>query len=91
MNLDHTRAMVNAAIRGDLDGVEHTTDPIFGLQVPLHCPGVPDEVLQPRATWSNGEAYDRRARALAAQFAQNFQKFAGDVSQAVREAGPVTV
>ncbi|MFN8537608.1 MAG: hypothetical protein U0232_09060 [Thermomicrobiales bacterium] len=59
--------------------------------MPLHCPGVPDEVLQPRATWSNGEAYDRRARALAAQFAQNFQKFAGDVSQAVREAGPVTV
>ncbi len=89
MNLDHTRAMVNAAIQGDLDGVEHTPDPIFGLRVPLHCPGVPDEVLQPRSTWSSGEAYDRRARALAAQFTQNFQKFAGDVTQAVRDAGPL--
>jgi phosphoenolpyruvate carboxykinase (ATP) len=81
--------MVNAAIRGDLDGVEHTTDPIFGLRVPTRCPGVPDAVLQPRATWASGDAYDSRARTLAAQFTQNFQKFAGDVSQAVRDAGPL--
>jgi phosphoenolpyruvate carboxykinase (ATP) len=88
MNLDHTRAMVNAAIRGDLADVEHATDPIFGLRVPLRCPGVPDAVLQPRATWSDGDAYDRRARALAAQFAKNFEKFAKDVSETVRLAGP---
>ena len=88
MNLDHTRAMVNAAIRGDLNGVEHTIDPIFGLQVPLRCPGVPDAVLQPRATWTDGAAYDRRAKALAAQFARNFEKFAKDVSEEVRQAGP---
>jgi phosphoenolpyruvate carboxykinase (ATP) len=80
--------MVNAAIRGDLEGVEYQTDPIFGLRVPQHCPGVPDEVLQPRATWADGAAYDRRARTLAAKFAENFAKYADNVSEAVRQAGP---
>lgn len=88
MNLAQTRAMVNAAIRGDLEGVEYETDPIFGLRVPQHCPGVPDEVLQPRATWVDGAAYDRRAQALAAKFAENFAKYADGVSEAVRQAGP---
>src|SRR5262249_32597582 len=60
MNLTYTRAMVNAAIRGDLDGVGHVADPIFGLRIPTHCPGVPDDVLEPRATWADGDAYDRR-------------------------------
>lgn len=88
MNLAQTRAMVNAAIHGDLEGVEYETDPIFGLRVPKHCPGVPDEVLQPRATWADGAAYDRRARALAVKFAENFAKYADGVSDAVRNAGP---
>ena len=88
MNLAQTRAMVNAAIRGDLEGVEYQIDPIFGLRVPKHCPGVPDGVLQPRETWADGEAYDRRARALAAKFAANFAEYAEDVSEAVRAAGP---
>ncbi|MDP9372916.1 MAG: phosphoenolpyruvate carboxykinase (ATP) [Chloroflexota bacterium] len=88
MNLDHTRAMVRAAIRGDLNGVEHVEDPIFGLRVPTCCASVPDEVLQPRRTWDDPGAYDRKARELAAQFAKNFEKFAADVPEAVRAAGP---
>jgi phosphoenolpyruvate carboxykinase (ATP) len=90
MNIDYTREMVRAAIRGDLEGVEHVADPIFGLHVPRHCPGVPDEVLQPRATWRDPEQYDRKARQLAAQFERNFAKYASDVPAEVRQAGPRT-
>ena len=90
MNIDYTREMVRAAIRGDLEGVEHVADPVFGLHVPKHCPGVPDEVLQPRATWQDPEQYDRKARQLAAQFDRNFARYADDVPAEVREAGPRT-
>lgn len=88
MRLDYTRALVNAAIDGRLDGVAHATDPVFGLRVPTHCPGVPDDLLQPRRTWADGDAYDRRARALAAKFVANFEQYAEGVSEAVRAAGP---
>ncbi len=88
MNLAQTRAMVNAAIRGDLADVEYETDPFFGLRVPKHCPDVPDAVLQPRSTWADGAEYDRRAKALAEKFAKNFKKYADSVSEAVRQAGP---
>jgi phosphoenolpyruvate carboxykinase (ATP) len=88
MELAQTRALVNAAIRGDLEGLSCWTDPVFGLRVPEHCPGVPDEVLRPRETWSDGGAYDRRAEALAEKFAANFAQYADNVSEAVRNAGP---
>ncbi len=88
MSLDHTRAMVRAAIAGELEGVERVTDSIFGLHVPTRCPGVPAEILQPRRTWRDGAAYDRTARELARQFAANFAQFAGQVPEGVREAGP---
>lgn len=88
MGLDHTRAMVRAAIAGELEGIERVTDPIFGLHVPTRCPGVPAEILQPRRTWRDGAAYDRTARELARQFAANFAQFAGQVPEGVREAGP---
>ncbi|HEX5501096.1 MAG TPA: phosphoenolpyruvate carboxykinase (ATP) [Thermomicrobiales bacterium] len=88
MSLDYTRAMVRAALRGDLAEVEHVTDPVFGLRVPTRCPDVPAEILQPRATWEDKDRYDRQARALAQQFHQNFAKFAADVPAVVRDAGP---
>jgi phosphoenolpyruvate carboxykinase (ATP) len=88
MDLAQTRALVNAAIRGELDDVESEVDPHFGFRVPLHCPGVPDEVLLPRDTWADGAAYDKRARLLAQKFATNFAKYATGVSEAVRRAGP---
>lgn len=88
MNLSYTRAMVRAALEGDLDNVETVTDPIFGLQIPLHCPGVPDEVLQPKKTWADGAAYEKKALELAQAFNENFKQF-GDVSDEIKNAGPL--
>jgi phosphoenolpyruvate carboxykinase (ATP) len=90
MNLAYTRAMVSAALNGDLDHVEYVTDPTFGVQVPTSCPGVPAEVLQPRNTWEDKAAYDKQARELANRFIENFaKKFpnAADIAQ----AGPKVV
>ncbi len=92
MHLAHTRRMISAALAGELDGVPTRTDPVFGLAVPERIEGVPDEVLDPRATWDDPEAYDRRAAELAEMFAENFAQYADEVSEAVRAAGPeVTV
>jgi phosphoenolpyruvate carboxykinase (ATP) len=88
MSLPHTRALVNAALGGALDDVEFATDPVFGLRVPLSCPDVPAEVLRPRDTWRDKEAYDRKARELAALFHRAFEPHARTVSPEVREAGP---
>ena len=89
IKLAYTRAMVNAALNGELDQVEYVQDPIFGLQVPTICPGVPDNVLQPRLTWSDGADYDRQAEKLAAMFVNNFAQFAPNVAPEIKAAGPV--
>jgi len=91
MDIDHTRSMVRAALSGALDDVPTVTDPIFGVEVPPSCPGVPAEFLQPRATWADPDAYDRQAKALAHMFAENFAAYADGVSVAVRAAGPRVV
>ncbi|MEA2520019.1 MAG: phosphoenolpyruvate carboxykinase [Chloroflexota bacterium] len=88
MDIDHTRSMVRAALDGRLDDVPTVLDPIFGVEIPETCPDVPPEVLQPRATWADGEAYDRQAAALARMFADNFAAYAGGVGESVRQAGP---
>ena len=88
MELAHTRAMVAAALDGALDDGPGATDPVFGLRIPLRVPGVPDEVLQPRGTWTDPGEYDAAAGELAAGFKRNFQRFAGRVEGAVRDAGP---
>ena len=89
MKIAYTRAMVNAALNGELDNVEYVTDPIFGVQVPTSCPNVPSEVLTPKNTWSDGDAYDAQARKLAGMFAENFKQFEADVSEAIKAAGPL--
>ncbi len=86
--LPHTRAIVRAAIRGDLANVPTRAEPYFGLEIPLACPGVPETLLDPRATWPDPETYDARARSLAAQFRENFTQFAGDVSPEIAAGGP---
>lgn len=88
MEIPYTRAMVNAALYGQLNDVTYTVDPIFDLHVPNSCPGVPDEILIPRATWSDGDAYDDQAHKLAHMFLENFGQFEERVSQSVRAAGP---
>lgn len=75
MSIKYTRAMIRAAFRGALDDVKFVEDPIFGLQVPSTCPEVPDDVLMPRNTWSDKDAYDQKAKALQAMFEENYQKF----------------
>ncbi len=88
MSLPHTRAMVRAALTGALRGVPMHEDPIFGVQVPESCPGVPPEVLQPRSTWSDPAAYDDQARRLAGMFVENFKSLAPGLAEEVRTAGP---
>jgi phosphoenolpyruvate carboxykinase (ATP) len=91
MNITYTRNMVRAALSGALRDVPTLIDPIFRVAVPTEVPGVPSEVLQPRGTWSSGEAYDAAARRIAHMFHENFEQYASGVSQAVRDAGPVQV
>ncbi len=88
MNIQQTRDMVRAALDGALEGVPTVTDPVFGVEVPIRVPGVPSEVLTPRATWSDGAAYDVQARQLARMFADNFERFADRVSAEVAGSGP---
>ena len=76
INLAYTRAMLRAALDGKLNSVAFHTDPVFGLAVPIACPGVPPEVLDPRAAWAEGAAYDRAAADLAARFQAALAKFA---------------
>ena len=87
MKLAYTRAMVTAALSGELENVEYVTDPVFGLQVPTTCPNVPAEVLQPRNTWQDKEAYDKQAADLARRFIENFQKKFPEATE-IAKAGP---
>jgi phosphoenolpyruvate carboxykinase (ATP) len=88
MKLGHTRAMVRAALAGELTGAPTTTDPMFGLAVPKSIRDVPAALLSPRSTWSDPAAYDAQARTLAQMFAKNFEQFADGVDAAVRDAAP---
>jgi phosphoenolpyruvate carboxykinase (ATP) len=88
IKLSYTRQMVNAALSGALDAVPATPDPIFGVLVPAQVPGVPSEILRPRATWKDGAAYDAKARQLAKMFADAFAEFSPHVTDAVRAAAP---
>ncbi|MFI4894028.1 MAG: phosphoenolpyruvate carboxykinase (ATP) [Phycisphaerales bacterium JB058] len=85
-SLKYTRAMVTAILSGQLADVKTEADPIFGLNIPISVPGVPDEVLKPRDTWADGAAYDAKAKELAAKFRENAAKF--EMTDAVKNAGP---
>jgi phosphoenolpyruvate carboxykinase (ATP) len=88
IELAHTRAMVTAALSGELDQAQYSTDPVFGLEVPVAVPGVPSEVLIPRDTWPDHAAYDAQAKKLAEMFRKSFGAFASQVPEAVAAAGP---
>lgn len=87
MKLPYTRAMLHAAIRGDLDAVPAVPHPVFKVLVPQSCSGVPPEFLDARGMWADGAAYDRSAVELAARFNRNFEKFA-EVSGEIAQAAP---
>jgi len=88
MSLKYTRAMIRAALSGQLDHVPTRREPVFGLEVPNHVPGVPDGVLDQRKTWKDPASYDAQAQKLTGLFRKNFEQFADAVSPAVRQAGP---
>jgi len=88
MSLKITRALVNAALDGRLSKVEFVTEAAFGLSIPVSCPEVPAEILNPRNAWADKAAYDKTAAELAARFEENFKQF--DASEAIRAAGPKT-
>lgn len=85
MSLAYTRAMVQAAIEGELDKAEMRTDRIFGLHSPVHVPGVPDQVLDPAKTWTDENEYEEKAIHLAKAFKQNFKKFSN--TENIEKAG----
>ena len=87
MKLSYTRAMVTAALNGELEKVKYRPDPIFRLLIPEAVTGVPEEILTPRNTWEDTSDYDRTAYSLAESFCQNFSKF-NDVLSEIRTAGP---
>ncbi|MBY0370297.1 phosphoenolpyruvate carboxykinase (ATP) [bacterium] len=90
MKLSHTRAMIDAIHSGELNSMPFETDPVFGVEIPRQVPGVPSEVLNPRATWADSADYDRMAQKLAGLFKENFKKFASGVRDPkVLQAGPV--
>lgn len=90
MKLAYTRAMLHAALEGKLDQVEYVIDPVFNVAVPKSCPGVPDEILNPRGTWADVAAYDAQAKKVARMFADNFKQFEVGVAPAVKASGPKT-
>ena len=87
MKLKYTRAMVSAALSGELDNVEYTLDPIFNVNIPKTCPNVPDEVLDPRNVWTDKAAYEASAKTLAAKFQENFKKYS-HMPENIVNAGP---
>jgi phosphoenolpyruvate carboxykinase (ATP) len=88
ISIRYTRAMLNAALTGQLKDVEFQVDPVFGFQVPKTCPGVPDQVLDPASSWPSRELYFQRYRQLAARFIDNFKKFDTAEAREVEKAGP---
>jgi phosphoenolpyruvate carboxykinase (ATP) len=86
MPIAATRALLRAALDGELDQGEYRLDPIFGFEVPVEVPGVDSSLLDPRSTWSDPDAYDEKARYLATRFRENFQKFGADEN--IVQAGP---
>jgi len=86
MSIAHTRALLRAALAGELDNASYRTDPFFGLAIPAHVNGVPDEVLDPRSAWADKPAYDVAAKALVQRFVDNFTSFADHVDDDVKAA-----
>jgi phosphoenolpyruvate carboxykinase (ATP) len=88
MKIQYSRAMLTAALNGDLDDVNFTEDPIFKLFIPASVPGVPAEVLTPRNTWADKGAYDETAKKLAQMFVDNFKQYEDQASADIVACNP---
>jgi phosphoenolpyruvate carboxykinase (ATP) len=89
IKLAHTRAIIDAIHSGALANTKFQRDPTFGFDVVTACPGVPDEILIPRAAWADGKAYDTAAIKLAELFRNNFKTYEAGAGSEVKAAGPV--
>ncbi|MGB9679810.1 MAG: phosphoenolpyruvate carboxykinase (ATP) [Minisyncoccia bacterium] len=87
LNLTYTRAIVSAALNGNLDNIQFVKEPVFNLEIPTSCPNVPTEVLNPKNTWSDKNAYDIEAKKLAEKFINNFKKYT-ELSEEIIKSGP---
>jgi len=88
MKLSHTRAMITAAMNGELNNVNYEAHPVFGVLMPESCPNVPSEILMPRNTWADKDAYDKKANELAQLFVKNFDKYASEAGEETMLAAP---
>jgi len=88
ISIRHTRNLLNAALEGKLDNVQFRKDKLFGFEVPLYCPNVPEDVLDPASSWADKEEYWKKYDALAARFIENFKIFSDGCSMEVKNAGP---
>lgn len=88
IKLAYTRSIITAALEGKLDGVEYGETPFFKLRFPKTCPNVPSEILEPRNTWKDKNAFDAQAANLAGQFIKNFEQYASGVTKEVLDASP---
>lgn len=88
IKLSYTRALITAALNGELEKVKFQTIPVFGLSVPIACSGVPTEILIPRNAWKDKEAYDNQLNFLAEAFTKNFGKYAEFANKEIMDAAP---
>jgi phosphoenolpyruvate carboxykinase (ATP) len=88
ISIRHTRAMLNAALEGKLDNAKFRTDKLFGFEIPMSCPGVPEEVFEPSNAWGNKKDYWKKYDALVSRYIENFKLFADFVPDEVKKAGP---
>jgi phosphoenolpyruvate carboxykinase (ATP) len=91
MKLSYTRAMITAALEGELNHVQFENHPVFGLAMPNSCPNVPNELLNPRNTWSDKSEYDKKANHLAELFNKNFKQYAEGCSEEILSAAPKSI
>ena len=89
VNLGYTRAMIRAAITGQLKNIPYDRHPVFGVEIPTACPGVPSGILYTRDTWSDKDAYDEQALMLAKKFIKNFEKYEAGTDAEIRAAAPL--
>lgn len=88
INLNYTRAMISAVLKDELVSVDYTIHPVFGMMIPVSCPGVPQTILNAKGTWNDAATYDLKARELAILFINNFEKYKSGVTNIIAEAGP---
>ncbi len=80
--------MISAVLEGKLEKVEYQEDKIFGVQIPMSCPGVPEEILYPKGTWEDQTAFEKTVKKVAQQFVKNFEKYADYATDEISSGAP---